>query len=317
MMPLLAILRHDLRALWTSWLVRLWLGGAAVLTLLLVASNWALFQTAPLVATVLFPFLVFPWFLVVIVLGVTPVSGARAEALADGILSRPVTRWEYLVAAWAARVATVLGVFLAVIVPAVLIVALARRPVPPDAVTLYGAVTSVALVCLVLTFLVSLGFLLGTLLRGTLLAVVVLVFVWYPISWILNAFSLEEFSPISLNQAIPTVLHQPWSAPQVPGPEDRDGDAAAQDAASTGRPGDATKYDWQRASRDMSNLDFATFFTEGPPGSPPSPKPQAKPGFFQHDNFGDFSLTRVVLGYGLPTLAALGLATFCFCRRDL
>ena len=32
-MPFLAILRHDLRALYTSWLVRLWLGGTVLLTL--------------------------------------------------------------------------------------------------------------------------------------------------------------------------------------------------------------------------------------------------------------------------------------------
>ena len=316
-MPLLAILRHDLRTLWTSWLVRLWLAGAAVLTLLLVASNWALFQTAELVACLLFPFLVFPWFLVVIVLGVTPVSGSRAEALADGILSRPVTRWEYLVASWAARVVTVLGVFLAVIVPAVLVVALARRPVDEDAVTLYGILASLAVVGLVLTFLVSLGFLLGTLLRGTLLAVVVLVFVWYPISLILSVFSLEEFSPISLNQAIPTLLRQPWSTPEAEVAEEPAKEDARQEAAKEDPQETAAKYDLQRAADDMSN--FPSFFTQGPPKPKPKPKPEPKPkpGFFQREEFEDFSLTRVVLGYGLPTLAAIGLATLCFCRRDL
>jgi len=296
-MPLLAILRHDLRTLWASWLVRLWLAGAAVLTLLLVAGNWAQLQTAPLVASLLVPFLIFPWFLVVIVLGVTPVSGARAEALADGILSRPVTRWEYLLASWAARVLTVLGVFLAVIAPAVLIVTLARRPVPEDDVTLYGVLASLAVVGLVLIFLVSMGFLLGTLLRGPLLAVVVLVFVWYPISLILNVFSLEEFSPISLNQAIPTLLRQPWSTPQTKAPEE------------------PVTFDFG-ATVDRMN-DFASYFSEGPPGPKPEPKPEAEPGFFERDVYQDFSLTRVVLGYGLPTLAALGLAALGFCLRDL
>ncbi len=44
MMPYLAILRHDLRTLRASRLVRLWLGVAALLTLLLIGSNWANFQ---------------------------------------------------------------------------------------------------------------------------------------------------------------------------------------------------------------------------------------------------------------------------------
>jgi len=108
MMPYLAILRHDLGTLWASRLVRLWLAATALLTFLMVAANWTQFQDAPLIASLLFPYLVFPWFLVVVVLGVSPVSGSRAEALADGILSRPVGRCEYLLATWLARVVVVL-----------------------------------------------------------------------------------------------------------------------------------------------------------------------------------------------------------------
>ena len=59
-MAYLAIFQHDLRSLWQSRLVRLWLAATAVLTLLLTASNWAQLQTAPLIASLLFPYLVFP-----------------------------------------------------------------------------------------------------------------------------------------------------------------------------------------------------------------------------------------------------------------
>ena len=104
MMPYLAILRHDLGALWASKLVRLWLVATVVLTFFLAAANWPNFQDGTLIASLLFPYLVFPWFFVIVVLGVSPVSGSRAEALADGILSRPVSRWGYLLATWSARV---------------------------------------------------------------------------------------------------------------------------------------------------------------------------------------------------------------------
>ena len=40
-------------------------------------------------------------------------------------------------------------------------------------------------------------------------------------------------------------------------------------------------------------------------------------GFFERGGFDDFSLWRVVLGYGIPTLAAIALATITFCLRDL
>lgn len=292
MMPYLAILQHDLRSLWASRLVRLWLAATAILTFVLTISNWTLFQDAPLIASLLFPYLVFPWFFVVVVLGVSPVSGSRAEALADGILSRPVGRCEYLLAAWSARVVLVWAVYLVVIVPAITVVALAKRSVPEDTVTVYGIVSSLALVGLVLTFLVSLGFLMGTLLRKPLLAVVVLVFVWYPISLILSIFSLEEFSPVSLSRAISTQLRRPWRQ------------------AETGSKPDADMQDMQTFARQVDH--FFSVLSGAQPRQETS-----KPEFFEAGQFEDFSLFRVTLGYGLPTVAAVILAALCFHRRDL
>lgn len=292
MMPYLAILQHDLRTLWESRLVRLWLAATAVLTLMLVLSNWSKFQDAALIASLLFPYLVFPWFFVVVVLGVSPVSGSRAEALADGILSRPVNRCGYLLAAWSARVVLVWCVYLVVIVPAIALVTLAKRPVPEDAVTVYGIVSALGVVGLVLTFLVSLGFFMGTLVRKPLLAVVVLIFVWYPISLILSVFSLEEFSPISLSQALPTQLRQPWR--------------------------EVEKNSEAKADKEDMNTftsQFSHFFSVLS-GSKPKPK-ATNPDFFESKEFKDFSLGWVTLGYGLPTLVAVILATLCFYLRDL
>jgi ABC-type transport system involved in multi-copper enzyme maturation permease subunit len=292
MMPYLAILQHDLRALWKSRLVRLWLAAAALLTLMLALSNWSKFQNAPLIALLLFPYLVFPWFFVVVALGVGPVSGARAEALADGILSRPVSRCQYLLATWSARVVLVWSVYLVVIVPAIALVTLAKRPVPEDTVTVYGIIGALGMVGLVLTFLVSLGFLMGTLLRKALLAVVVLIFVWYPISLILSVFSLEQFSPISLSQALPTQLRQPW----------REVEEKAETSAN-------------KEDMDTFTNQFSHFFSVLS-GTKPGPK-ASNPDFFESKEFEDFSLGWVTLGYGLPTLVAVILATLCFYWRDL
>ncbi|MHC4720995.1 MAG: ABC transporter permease subunit, partial [Planctomycetota bacterium] len=292
MMPYLAILRHDLRILWASRLVRLWLAATVLLTLMLALSNWSKFQNAPLIALLLFPFLVFPWFFVVVVLGVSPVSGSRAEALADGILSRPVSRCGYLLAAWSARVVLVWCVYLVVTIPAIALVTLAKRPVPEDMVTFYGIVSALGVVGLVLTFLVSLGFLMGTLVRKPLLAVVVLIFVWYPISLILSIFSLEEFSPISLSQALPTQLRQPWREVEE---------------------NSETKAD----KEDMNTFtnQFSHFFSVLS-GTKSKPK-TTNPDFFESKEFEDFSLGWVTLGYGLPTLVAVMLAMLCFYWRDL
>ncbi|MBN2271560.1 MAG: ABC transporter permease subunit [Sedimentisphaerales bacterium] len=292
MMPYLAILRHDLGTLWASRLVRLWLVATALLTFFLVAGNWTQFRAAPLIASVLFPYLVFPWFFVVVVLGVTPVSGSTAEALADGILSRPVSRCEYLLATWSARVAVVLGVYLLVVVPAILVVTLANRPVSEDSVTVYGVISVLFVVGLVLTFLVSLGYLVGTLLRKPLLAVVVLIFAWYPIGLLLSIFSLEEFSPVSLSRAVSTQLRRSWRQ-------------SAEEAEAS-----ANIQDMQQFSEQLGS-----FFSRLS-GAPARPK-ASKGDFFETKEFEDFSLLRVTLGYGLPTIAAVILAMLSFYWRDL
>ncbi len=305
-MPFLAILQHDLRGLGASWLVRLWLAAAALLTLILTLSQWSASPSAVLISSLLFPYLVFPWFFVVIVLGVGPVSGSRSESLADGILSRPVSRWEYLLASWSSRVVLVLGAYLIVTVPAILLVVLANRPlpenrVPEDPVTVYGIIGALGAAGLVMTFQVSLGFLLGTLLRRPLLAVVVLVFIWSPITLILTAFSLEEFSPISLDRALPTLLRQPWR-------EDPQEAAAGQELEVLS----------PEQELEVLSPEGANFLRRlsGVPVVPVEPV-REESAFYESDDFEDFSLARVALGYGIPTLAAVALATLCFCWRDL
>ncbi|MBN1506459.1 MAG: hypothetical protein JW955_06415 [Sedimentisphaerales bacterium] len=291
-MPYLAVLQHDLTTLCASRLVRLWFGATVVLTLMLMAGNWTRFQDGPLIASLLFPYLVFPWFFVVVALGVSPVSGSRTDVVADGILSRPVSRSAYLLAAWSARVVLIWGVYLAVIVPAVIVVTLAKRPVPDDTVTAYGIITAMGVVGLVLTFLTSLAFFAATLLRGPLLALVVLVFLWYPVGLILSVFSLEEFSPISLSRAISTQLRQTLRTPQT------QADSNAREPEPSVFP-DGVEH-------------FLKVFS----AAPPAPK-ATKPDFFESEKFRDFSLLRILLGYGVPTVAAVILAMLCFCRRDL
>ncbi len=288
-MPTLAVLQHDLGSLASSWLMRLWLLLSGMLVFVVVSGNWPRVEDGPLIAMTLVPYLVVPWFLVVIMLGVGPVAGNRAESLADGILSRPITRYEYLLASWAARVIAVLGVFLVVVVPAILLIVLADRPEPAEAVTSYGVLAALFVVCLVLTLQVSLAFLLGTLLRRQMVAVALLAIGWLVSATVLGTFKLEEFSPISLSQAMPALLSQPWS--------EQDDALEAIEVENVG---------------EMVQSAVGGLFGFGAP--PPPPKNDK---YFDREAFEDISLWRVSLGYGIPTLLAIGLATLVFCRRDL
>jgi hypothetical protein len=125
-----------------------------------------------------------------------------------------------------------------------------------------------------------------------MLAAVVLIFAWIPVNLVLHTFSLEEFSPISLNQSLPTLLRTPWRQTEANaevGVNEEDLRAAADQAAR-----------------------FLSVLSGGPP--PPS---RQESNFYDQGDYEDFSLLRVILGYGIPTLAAVGLATLCFCWRDL
>ena len=293
LMPAEAILKHELGGLLANWLVRLWFVGAILLTLLILASNWGKLQSAPLIQSFLFPFLVFPWFLVVSLLGISPVTGSRLDSLSDGILSRPITRHEYLLAAWAARVLVVLAVCLTVVVPALLLAVFAKRNVAEDHLTLYGVLATLAVVSLVQISLVTLGFLVGTLLRRPLLAAAVLVFTWLPINLVLSTFSLEEFSPFTLQQAVPTLLRTSWVT-------------------------DEQQTDLPLSQEDAEALAAqADQFVRLLSGQSPTPAQPQRGGLFQNMVFDDLSVPRVLLGYGVPTLLALGLALLVFNRRDL
>jgi len=163
--------------------------------------------------------------------------------------------------------------------------------VPEDSVTLYGIVASLGVVGLVLTFQVSLAFMVGTVLRIPLFALVVLLGIWYPVNGVLSAFQVEEFSPISLSQAVPTLLRQTWSEVEQ---EASDGEVTDEDYAELGN-------------------QFAAFLS----GGTVQPPPKAEGTYFDSREYDDFSLPRVLLGYGIPTLLSIGLAMFCFGVRDL
>ena len=292
-MPAGAILKHELGGLLASWLVRLWFAATVLLTLLILAGNWAAMQTAPMLQALLFPYLVFPWFLVVMLLGLSPVTGSRLDSLADGILSRPVTRYEYLLAAWAARVVAVLAVYLVVMAPVALLAVFARREVAADQVTVYGVIATLGVVGLIQTFLVTLGFLVGTLLRRPMLAAVILVFTWLPINLVLSTFSLEEFSPLTMYQAVPSLLRTPWTEVEEAGV-----------AVSTKEDAEALEAQADQFMRLLS-------------GHSPGPARSQPDGFFAPRVFENLSVSRLLAGYGLPALGALALSLWVFNRRDL
>ncbi len=106
-----------------------------------------------------------------------------------------------------------------------------------------------------------------------------------------NDLTLEECSLFSLSQAMPTVLRTPWN--RNAGQTNGSHEAVLQSALQW----------WGSVSGVLAT------------GATPAAEPKGS--FFERGSYEDFSLLRVLLGYGLPALGAFGLSVLAFSWRDL
>ena len=173
MQAFLAVLRYDLGLLARSWITRIWLPLliAPALVLIAIAANESELASETLaayIAAVLVPISG----LAVAVLTSGAVSG-EAGIIADGILSRSVTRTEYISAKVASRLGFALLVYIFVMIPFSYLI---MRYAAPDT-SLGGVAVGLVIVALLLTFLGALGIAFSTLLPNVLLAVLALLLV--------------------------------------------------------------------------------------------------------------------------------------------
>ncbi|TAJ21037.1 MAG: hypothetical protein EPO65_02220 [Dehalococcoidia bacterium] len=170
MQAFLAILRYDLGLLFRSWITRIWIPllVAPALFLVVVAANeneLASETFALYVRAVLIPISG----IAIAVLGTGAISG-ESGVLADGILSRSVTRTEYISAKIVARLGFAATVTLGALIPFVYLIG---RYAEPDT-SWAGVFVGLMIVLLLLLFLGAIGITLSTILSNVLLATLIL-----------------------------------------------------------------------------------------------------------------------------------------------
>jgi hypothetical protein len=169
MQAFLAILRYDLGQLSRSWLVRIWVAllfaPAGFLVVVSATEKELVSETmAAFIGAVVAPLSA----LAVAVITSAAVAGESAT-VADSIMSRSVTRSEYLWAKIVSRLGVTMTVYFAVVLPFAYLVA---RYGAKD--TSFGGVASgILMVGVVLAFLAAFGIALSTLMRNVLVAVLV------------------------------------------------------------------------------------------------------------------------------------------------
>ena len=197
MQAFLAILRYDLSQLTQSWVSRIWVPVLLVpaFFLLVVASTEDELASETLAAylvAVLMPLSA----LAVAVLTAGAIAG-EAQIIADGILSRSVTRAEFVSAKIVARLGFTLAVYLVVMIPfSYLIVRYAEADV-----SYAGLLIGLFTAALLLTFLGALGLTLSTVMTNVMVSVLVLLIV------VLSSGLLLEFLGLSWMSVTAVLTH--------------------------------------------------------------------------------------------------------------
>jgi len=200
-MPFLAIFETDFRTMLHSWIFRIWailLAGQSLM-LMAVSSDEATLATEAISGMLgLFPLV---WSTVVIVFSSGAIS-SESGVVADSILSKSVRRSEYILAKLLSRGVIVVALFVFSAGPVTYVVAQnATGPVDSG-----GVVWAFVLIGLMLALLTSLAIASSTLFNRTLVAVVVIWFVWYAAGAVMGILNAEYLSPLAIIDSLPRLL---------------------------------------------------------------------------------------------------------------
>lgn len=199
-LPYWAVLQTDLKQTFRSWVYRLWVlmmvvaAGGFLLYRVGLHKEAGLFQSAATQSGDLLRILVVGSLALVVVLAVSAV-GAEKGTVADSVLSRGISRHQYFLAKWHARLVVIVLTF-AVLSVAVLGAGhfLFKSDADSDLTAAGGFAATVA-VCAVLLVIVSWGVTIGALTNGTVLGITVFWLALYGLGFLM------------------TLLPEPWPSP--------------------------------------------------------------------------------------------------------
>jgi ABC-2 type transport system permease protein len=199
-LPYWAVLQTDLRQTVRSWVYRLWVlmsvlaAGGFLLYRVGLQQEAGLFQSAAAQCGELFRVMVVGSLALVVVLAVSAIS-AEKGTVADSVLSRGISRHQYFLAKWHARVIVVTATFAVLAAAMLLGGSLLFKADTGTDLTFRGALTAIVAVAAVLAAIVSWGVVIGALSNGTVLGITVFWLVLYGVGFLM------------------TLLPEPWPSP--------------------------------------------------------------------------------------------------------
>jgi hypothetical protein len=195
-----ALIENDLRSMISSWGVRIWLVLAIFQAIITLPAAISEGPAAQALADVLGSYPII-WSTFAIVLSAGAVS-SEAGVVADSILSKAVTRYEYILAKLFSRILVVLGVYLLVALPS----AYLTNRFGGGSLTTGGIGWGIVLIGVTMILITSVAVSFSTLFSWTLVAVMGAWFLWYVTGGIFALLEIEQLSPLHIVESLPDVL---------------------------------------------------------------------------------------------------------------
>jgi ABC-type transport system involved in multi-copper enzyme maturation permease subunit len=207
-LPYWAVFGSDVRSTLHSWIYRLWvlLSFASAIGYLLYrfgAKHQAGFVTpAPEMIGDLITWIVWGSVTLIIVLTAGTISGERGT-IADSVLSRGISRHQYFLGKWHARLVVIMGTFLML---AGLSLGGAYALLHSDNLTISGSLVAVAVVGSLLVLVITAGVSVSALSTSTVVSITLVWLLLYGCGFLMSLLPAHYPSPDRALQSLPNVL---------------------------------------------------------------------------------------------------------------
>jgi len=206
-LPYWAVLQADVGSILRSWVYRSWVlisvltGVGYLLYRMGVDREAGIVQHASTWISDLLRWCVFGSVTLIIVLTAGTISAERGT-LADSVLSRGISRYQYFLGKWHARLATVLGTFLAIGIVALVSSFFLHH----EDLSLPGSLLALLTIASLLAAVISCGVTVSAIFNNTLVAVAVLFILVYGTSFALLLLPGHLPSPYRIINGLPYIL---------------------------------------------------------------------------------------------------------------
>jgi ABC-2 type transport system permease protein len=208
LLPYWAVLQADFKATFHSWIYRVWVllsVGVAVGYLLYrfgAKQVSGMIQSAPDTIGDLLHWVIYGSITLVIALTAGAICSERGT-MADSVLSRGISRYQYFLGKWHARLSLVLITFF---VQGILALVCAYYMLHSEAMTIHGSLVAMLVVAALLVFVVTFGVSVSAVSSNTLVSIAVVWMTIYGGGFIVSQLPGALPSPERAMQTLPNVL---------------------------------------------------------------------------------------------------------------